>query len=89
MSRALTVSMPSHCALRLAVQDIALSRRKHGFDSRRARQLFQWLSCNNQNDIQQMFNTGLHSNKNPGAHSPGLSQAACHDDSSSLEKSDQ
>jgi hypothetical protein len=26
-------------ALRLAVQDIALSRRKHGFDSRRARQL--------------------------------------------------
>jgi hypothetical protein len=26
------------CALRLAVQDAALSRRKHGFDSRRARQ---------------------------------------------------
>jgi hypothetical protein len=25
-------------ALRLAVQDAALSRRKHGFDSRRARQ---------------------------------------------------
>jgi hypothetical protein len=31
-------------ALRLAVQDAALSRRKHGFDSRRARQTFQWLS---------------------------------------------
>src|SRR5262245_56300600 len=30
-------------ALRLAVQDIALSRRKHGFDSRRARQQNQAL----------------------------------------------
>ena len=29
-------------ALRLAVQDAALSRRKHGFDSRRARQ--KWLT---------------------------------------------
>ena len=32
-------SARASCALRLAVQDIALSRRKHGFDSRRARQL--------------------------------------------------
>src|SRR5689334_24997097 len=29
---------PNARALRLAVQDVALSRRKHGFDSRRARQ---------------------------------------------------
>ena len=28
---------PFQCALRLAVQDIALSRREHGFESRRAR----------------------------------------------------
>ena len=31
-------------ALRLAVQDAALSRRKHGFESRRARQRIQWDS---------------------------------------------
>ena len=31
-------------ALRLAVQDIALSRRKHGFDSRRARHTDQRLN---------------------------------------------
>jgi hypothetical protein len=31
-------------ALRLAVQDAALSRRKHGFDSRRARQGNQLVS---------------------------------------------
>jgi hypothetical protein len=35
---------PRLSALRLAVQDAALSRRKHGFDSRRARQLNQWVT---------------------------------------------
>jgi integrase len=39
MSRALRDIALAYCALRLAVQDIALSRRKHGFDSRRARQV--------------------------------------------------
>src|SRR5262249_27368675 len=39
MSPALCIGIRRYiCALRLAVQDIALSRRKHGFDSRRARQ---------------------------------------------------
>src|SRR5437867_3917970 len=37
LPKALYIS-PLSRALRLAVQDIALSRRKHGFESRRARQ---------------------------------------------------
>ena len=32
---------PKASSLRLAAQDVALSRRKHGFDSRRERQRFQ------------------------------------------------
>ena len=31
------------CSLRLAAQDVALSRRKQGFESPRERQLFQWV----------------------------------------------
>src|SRR5690242_9013450 len=38
-------------ALRLAVQDIALSRRKHGFDSRRARHLPSGAVCHPANDL--------------------------------------
>src|SRR5665811_1031603 len=33
-------------SLRLAAQDVALSRRKQGFESPRERQLFQWFSNN-------------------------------------------
>src|SRR5712692_11666310 len=42
----LPIRAPRRRALRLAVQDTALSRLKHGFDSRRARQIYQWLSRN-------------------------------------------
>jgi hypothetical protein len=42
----LYVAAPARGALRLAVQDAALSRRKHGFDSRRARQQNQGLRGN-------------------------------------------
>lgn len=37
-ARQSSLYVPAPRALRLAVQDAALSRRKHGFDSRRARQ---------------------------------------------------
>ena len=44
MSPALCIGIRRYiCALRLAVQDIALSRRKHGFDPRWARQTNRWL----------------------------------------------
>jgi hypothetical protein len=46
-------------ALRLAVQDIALSRRKHGFESRRARQGDQALSRHRPAGVQQVTNKRL------------------------------
>ena len=46
------------CALRLAVQDAALSRRKHGFDSRRARQQNQRLREFPPDRVQQLSNIG-------------------------------
>jgi hypothetical protein len=48
-TRALAIICRRLRALRLAVQDIALSRRKHGFESRRARQYLQALSRKRRN----------------------------------------
>ena len=51
VSAKLSIRRAASRALRLAVQDAALSRRKHGFDSRRARHLFQRLDDSRRDSV--------------------------------------